>query len=394
MVMGPFQFKTNPAVLFGPGRISELVDIVDEIGCNIILVTGAMSLKSSPYYAQVLEDLEKHEINFYEVMVAGEPSPVMIDQTVSDFREESIHAVVAIGGGSVIDAGKAISAMLPQKESVFDFLEGVGKKEHNGIKAPFIAVPTTAGTGSEATKNAVLSHIGADGFKKSLRHDNFIPDAAIIDPNLTLSCPPDVTASCGLDAFTQLLESYLSPKASPMTDALAFDALALFQGSLEAAVSKGDTDIQARSALSYASYISGITLANAGLGAIHGFASSIGGYFNIPHGVICGTLLGATIRANISKLLKLGIENNLYLEKYAKVGKLLSGKHNGGVEAGTQALTDIVDDWIHKFKIPFLSDFGITENDLTKILTRTENKNNPVILDQEDLTAILESRIK
>ena len=163
----------------------------------------------------------RQNIKFQKVVVNSEPSPELVDETVQKYSAEKIDVVVSIGGGSVIDAGKAISAMLNTSGSVREYLEVVGNKEHPGTKVPFIAVPTTSGTGSEATKNAVISKLGKDGFKRSLRHDNLVPDVALIDPELTLNCPPDITAAAGMDCFTQLAEAYLSGKSNDYTDALA-----------------------------------------------------------------------------------------------------------------------------------------------------------------------------
>ena len=193
--------------------------------------------------------------------------------------DRGIDVVLSTGGGSVIDAGKAVSAMLRVEGSVAEYLEDVGTRKHPGTKVPFVAVPTTAGTGCEATRNAVLSRVGPDGFKKSLRHDNFLPDAAVVDPVLTLSCPPDITAACGLDALTQLLESFVSTKASVLTDVLALSGLEHIGNSLVPACTNSGQDIDMRANLSYAALMSGITLTSAGLGTVHGFASSIGGLF-------------------------------------------------------------------------------------------------------------------
>ena len=184
-----------------------------------------------------------------------------------------------------MDAGKSISAMLTKTESIKEYLEGIGTKKHDGKKMPFVAVPTTSGTGSEATKNAVISEIGGRGFKKSLRHDNFVPDSVVIDPRLMISCPQNVTAASGMDVFSQLIEGYLSTNSSPMTDALALSGLRYIKEGLLKSYETGD-DIDARGKVAYASYLSGVVLANAGLGTVHGFASPIGGYFDIPHGVV------------------------------------------------------------------------------------------------------------
>ncbi len=236
--------------------------------------------------------------------------------------------VIAIGGGSVMDAGKAISAMVLQNDSVMAYLEGVGEgKQHNGLKVPMIAVATTSGTGSEATKNAVLSQVGENGFKKSLRHDNFVPNVAILDPELMVTCPQSVTVASGLDALTQLLGAYVSTKATPLTDALALSGIEHFKEGFMGVCSGLSKDTQMRGHMAYASLMSGIVLANAGLGIVHGFASSVGGYFDIPHGVVCGTLLGEAVKLNIQLMNQDKDRYNEALKKYAKVGSILTGSN-------------------------------------------------------------------
>jgi alcohol dehydrogenase class IV len=291
----------------------------------------------------------------------------------------------------VLDAGKAIAAMLKTSGAVKDYLEGVGTQNPPGSTLPFIALPTTSGTGSEATKNAVLSEVGAQGFKKSLRHNNFVPDIALVDPELTLNCPPSITASSGMDAFTQLLESYVSTKANAMTDALAMSGLERIRKSLRKAYEDSE-NIAARADVAYASLLSGITLANAGLGVVHGFASSIGGFFQIPHGVVCGSLMGPANHVTLEKLRKEGNKTEV-LAKYATVGKLFS-KAAGKSEAYyADALITLIEEWTAIMKIPKLSAYGIGQEDVTKIVGATGNKNNPVALDQAELAAVLEARM-
>lgn len=394
-----FSFSANPKVIFGPGKIKLLPAIVGEIGNNVLLVIGEGSFKASSVYKWLMTEFEKNQIYSEEVNVVGEPSVDFIDEISSIYRDKSFHVVVSIGGGSVIDAGKAISAMIPQNDSVLNYIDGIGKKKHNGIKVPFIAVPTTAGTGSEATKNAVLSKVGKSGFKKSLRHDNFIPDVAIIDPELTLTCPPEVTATSGLDAFTQLLESYTSRNAFLVTDSLALPAIELFGENFLSVCMNDGSNIQKRSALSYAAYISGLTLSNAGLGTVHGLASVIGGYFSIPHGVICGTLLGEVISKNIEILFKKGDRNSPYLMKYARVGNTLSREKIdkteslADIEKNCENLISIIKEWIEKLQIPGLGYYGIRKADLERIARETDNKSNPVHLTYEDILDILLKRL-
>ena len=298
--------------------------------------------------------------------------------------------VVAIGGGSVIDAGKAVSAMLPKNETVTHYLEGFqGAGVHDGIKVPFIAVPTTAGTGSEAAKNAVLSQVGPDGFKRSIRHDNFVPDIAIVDPELMVSCPPAVTAACGMDAFVQLLESFVSPNASELTNALALSGLAQVRDCLVAAYQDGK-NVAARTGMAYAALMSGITLSHAGLGVVHGFASVLGGFFDIPHGVICGTMIGAATRTNIRYLKDQGGVNP-FLEKYARVGAMLECREYLPEQRDDHLdfLVRHMDEWQGVFNLPRLGAFSVGFQDIHRIIQHTENKNNPVKLDKDGIKEIL-----
>jgi alcohol dehydrogenase class IV len=220
----------------------------------------------------------------------GRTTTETIDAIASEFRKTPVNVVVAIGGGSVIDYGKAVAAMLAEDGTVRDYLEGVGTKKPSGAKVPFIAVPTTAGTGSEATKNAVVCD-RKEGYKKSLRHDAYMPDAALVDPELTLTLPRHITIACGLDAVSQLIESYTSTKADASLDSLALKALSGASESLLPLALIAAMIYLCVSKMSYAALVSGITLSRAGLGAVHGIAGPLGGLFPVPHGVACGKLL-------------------------------------------------------------------------------------------------------
>ncbi len=393
MEINNFYFAQMPKIYFGEGEFEIIFDRIEKYGKNIVLVLGSGSFKKSKSYVWFEDMCDMKAVNIHEVAVKGEPSPELIDASVNLNRNKNIDLVIAIGGGSVIDAGKAISAMLTKTNSVVDYLEGVGTGAvHDGDKIPFIAVPTTSGTGSEATKNAVISRIGDKGFKKSLRHDNFVPDIAILDPILTLSCPASITAACGLDAFTQLLEAYVSTNSSAMTDALALSGIKAVKDGLVQSYKSAD-DIEARKNLSYASMISGVVLANAGLGVVHGYASPIGGFFDIPHGVVCGTLLGEVTKENIKELYKLGEEGKKYLHKYAEVGRLLSDDISLCDEIACKFLIMTIEEWISEMKIKRLAEYGVKELDLIKIVDSTGLKNNPVKLSKDDLYNILKNRL-
>lgn len=391
MKVDTFNVTATPNIVFGIGKRKELPKIVKKYGSHIALVIGKSSFKSSNYGKQLITHLEDHEIRLEFVSIDKEPTPEMIDEAVVHLKQENVDAVVAIGGGAVLDAGKAIAAMVCHQGSIVDYLEGVGSKLPTAETLPFIAMPTTSGTGSEATKNAVISVIGDKGFKKSLRHDNYIPSVAIIDPELTVSCPKGLTAASGMDAFTQLLESYVSNNASVFTDSLALKGLACIKSGLKKSVENG-LDVNARAEMSYAALISGITLANAGLGTVHGFASSIGGFFDIPHGTVCGTLMGGTNRKTIERI-KSKKEGEYALEKYAQVGKLFAGHHSESHEFYIDYLLDLIDAYTEEFNLGKLSAFGVLESDFDRIIAATSNKNNPVALNKEALKMILTERL-
>jgi alcohol dehydrogenase class IV len=383
----PFHFARLPLIHFGYGKTSELPFLIKRYGKRILLIIGRFSFLNTAAGMRFLESVKGEGIGLHHLTIPGEPTPVMINEAADMYRDNPPDVVVAVGGGSVLDAGKAISAMITVQGNVKDYLEGVGYKEHPGTKVPFIAVPTTSGTGSEATKNAVISQTGKDGFKKSLRHDNFVPDVSVIDPELTITCPQEVTAASGMDCFTQLTEAYLSDNANDFTDALALEGLKAVKTSLVRSYYDG-LDADARSGMSYAALTSGICLANAGLGVVHGFASSMGGRFNIPHGVVCGTLMAVSNEVTVRRLRERKC-NPSALKKYAFLGKLFIDEKNAnddyfidGFIAKLHHLTD-------ELHLPGFREWGIKENDLRAIAGITECKNNPVKLETDDLINIL-----
>ena len=391
-----FNFTSIPHIFFGARKLNELYNIIPKFGRNVLYVIGGKSLKESGKWDEIVNMMEKKSINISIISVYGEPTPTLIDETVVMYKNKNIDLVVGIGGGSVTDAGKAISAMIPKEDSILNYLEGVGNKIHDGKKIPYIAVPTTSGTGSEATKNAVISEVGSEGFKKSLRHDNLVPNYAIIDPELVLSSPSSVSAACGMDAFTQLIEAYVSPRASPITDVLAFTGMRYVKDAIIPVCSTHALDIGVRSAMAYGSLMSGIALANAGLGIIHGLASSLGGLFEIPHGVVCGTLLAESTKMNITQLQKIGDAGKKGLLKYAMVGALLVGKEgyeNVDVSYYCSILIDTLEKWTNDLNIDRLGKYGITIKEVDKIVEKARMKNNPVQLKRENIMEIVQNRI-
>jgi alcohol dehydrogenase class IV len=388
-----FNVTGTPKIIFGRGTCNDLSGIIQSIGKRrVLLVTGRSSLEKMSQWDKLRNQFKKAGIDWERYRIPGEPSVTMVDACVMGNNFQKPEVIVAIGGGSVIDGGKAISAMWHVGESVRLYLEGVGDgRRHDGRKIPFIAVPTTAGTGSEATKNAVISEVGEHGFKKSLRHDNFVPEISLIDPDLTLNSPVHITTWSGMDAFTQLLESFLSTNASPLTDSIALSGLTRIARSLEKAVDEPENP-EAREDMAYAALCSGITLANAGLGVVHGFASSVGGRYSIPHGLICGTLMGVANEFTLNSLLKENPDQNS-VKKYSEVGKLFYGTHGRDEVFYAEFLINKIHDLIERFDLPKLGAYDFRESEIEKIARSTSCKYNPVRHDTGELAGMLLRRL-
>ena len=390
-----FSLSRLPHIEFGSGALARLPVIAHGYGTHALLVTGAGSLKNSPFWPSVTDGLSAQGISWLHLAIPGEPSPQMVDEAVRALRAEAIDVVIGIGGGSALDAAKAIAGLLKPGNSVMDHLEGVGPElPYAGPATPFIAVPTTAGTGSEATKNAVLSIQGTNGFKKSFRDEKLVAQIALIDPDLLATCPPAVIAANGMDAFTQLLESYVSSRAAPLTDSLAWGGMKAARDGLLAFYANAG-DAEARERMAYASLVSGITLAQVGLGSVHGLAAPLGAFFPIPHGVACGTLVATATRINIDAL-SAREPAHPALEKYAQVGRLLSKQTQLGRDAAHAALVDMLDVWTRELKLPTLAHYGVTPADMPRIVANSRGssmKTNPVQLEDSEIAAILAARI-
>ncbi|MDD1640548.1 MAG: iron-containing alcohol dehydrogenase [Methylococcaceae bacterium] len=393
----PFAISRLPRISYGSGRINEVPALAATYGRTALLVTGKYSFCSTPRWQSFTQLLETKGMNWLHLTVSGEPSPMLVDQAVGQFRSESVDVVIAIGGGSVLDAAKAIAGLLPHGNSVMDYLEGVGKNvPYHGPSTPFIAVPTTAGTGSEATKNSVLSVHGRNGFKKSFRDECLIPEYAVIDPDLLASCPRELVAADGMDAFTQLLESYASLKANPFTDALALSGITAVKEGFFAAWEGNEPDAShGRGAMAYAALLSGITLAQVGLGSVHGLASPLGAYFPIPHGVVCGTLVSAATEINI-KAMQEREPDNPALSKYAQVGRLLAGQPEIDDATARSSLTTLLAEWSERLQLPRLNGYGITAADFPLIVANSRGSSmqtNPIVLTDAEINAILMQRL-
>jgi len=390
-----FSVSRLPRIEFGSGALARLPAIARRYGRRALLVTGGGSLKASPVWARITDGLRKEGVSWLHLTIPGEPSPAMVDEAVRALRAENLDVVIGVGGGSALDAAKAIAGLLRPGNSVMDHLEAVGPElPYAGPATPFIAVPTTAGTGSEATRNAVLSVQGVDGFKKSFRDEKLVAEVALVDPDLLATCPPAVIAANGMDAFTQLLESYVSSRASPLTDSLAWGGMtAVRDGLLPLFADAGDATARAR--MAYAALVSGITLAQVGLGSVHGLASPLGAFFPIPHGVACGTLLAEATRVNIEALAARAPTHGA-LEKYAKLGRLLNPQAPPGHDAAHVALLSTLQDWTRVLELPRLGHFGVTAADIPRIVANSRGssmKTNPVLLEDAEIARIVAARL-
>ncbi len=390
-MIAPFQFSSLPKIIFGAGKRFELPGEIKRYGSTVLLITRSVANDDFSHGDEIIEVLKDTGITYHHETIGHEPSPKMVDEIAEKYKGRGIEVVVAAGGGSVMDAGKAVSAMLLVEYGSKHYLEGVGDMEHPGTKVPFIAIPTTSGTGSEVTKNAVLSEVGESGFKKSLRHDNFIPEAAIIDPEMMLSCPPQLTAASGMDAFTQLLESYLSKQSNPLTDAIALQGLKLIKKHLIRSYLEGDQNLDARSGMALAATFSGITLSHAGLGLVHGFASPFGAYCDIPHGVVCGTLMATVNAETIDKIID--DKEHVAYGKYLIVSKIFADfKYKEDTEF-LLAFKDKLDHISNVLEIPPLDCSNIDDDVIDKIVAATSHKHHPVSFNENELKSMVKRRI-
>ena len=391
-----FSVTSLPRIVFGEGTLTQMPGLAAPFGKRALLVTGGHSFRDSPHWATLTSGLRAQGISWEVLSVEGEPSPRLVDDAVTAWRDAKIDVIIGIGGGSVLDVAKAVAGLLPHGNSVMDYLEGVGPElPYKGPSTPYIAVPTTAGTGSEATKNAVLSVQGTQGFKKSFRHDLLVPRYAVVDPLLLASCPPELIAANGMDALTQLLESCVSSRANPFTDALALSGLVAVRDGLFDWYEGTAHAASGRSRMAYAALVSGITLAQAGLGSVHGLAAPLGAFFPVPHGVACGTLVAAATEMNIRALGERE-PGSPALEKYAQAGRMLTGQTHLPRDEAWKLLVQTLKDWTQKMDLPRLGVFGVQETDIMRIVANCRGssmKTNPVGLTDAEVREVLKQRL-
>ena len=396
MNFAPFSVSPLPKIEFGSGVLSKLPALAQHYGKRMLLVTGATSFTESRHWKNLSQAFAQAGLQVELLRVAGEPSPQLVDDAVQQYRKAEFDLVVGIGGGSVLDAAKAIAGLLKPGNSVIDHLEGLGRElPYLGPATPFIAVPTTAGTGSEATKNAVLSVSGNSGYKKSFRDEKLIARYALVDPDLLESCNPALIAANGMDALTQLLESYVSSRANPFTDALALNGLTAVRDSLLPWFEGSGDQAAARAQMAYAALLSGITLAQVGLGSVHGLASPLGAFFPIPHGVVCGTLVAEATRMNIDAL-EARDPDHPALAKYAQAGRVFRKRTHIEAVGARVFLVHTLSEWSKQLDLPKLSHYGVSQADFAQIVAHSRGssmRTNPIALSDGELISILEKRL-
>lgn len=382
-----FEFATADRIVFGAGAAADLAPIVSSLGRVAFVLTGGTPQR----WESILKPLEDKGLRPVIFRITGEPTTETVSVAVAAARDAHADVVVGIGGGSPIDAGKAVAAMLTNEGQLLDYLEVVGQgKPLAHPSAPYIAVPTTAGTGAEVTRNTVLM-VPEQRVKVSMRSPFMLPKVALVDPLLTHSVPPEMTAGTGLDALTQLVEAFVSNKANPLTDGVCREGLTRAARSLRRAFENG-SDAAAREDMSLASLFSGLALANARLGAVHGFAGPLGGMIDTPHGILCGKLLPYVTETNV-RALKDRAPDSAALARFDEIARIVIGN------ASAQAPDAVA--WIHELcdalALPGLQRYGLTESHFGAAIAKAQRassmKGNPIELTETELLTILKSAL-
>ena len=378
-----FEFATATRIIFGVGALQGIGPLAAEFGTRALVVGGRSLERLTP----LLDLLQQQGIAITLFSVPAEPTVDLVLEGVQTAQAAACDLVIGMGGGSVLDAGKAIAALLTNPGDPFDYLEVVGRGQAlTVLPLPYLAIPTTAGTGAEVTRNAVLA-APDQGVKVSLRSPLMLPRLALVDPALTYAMPPAITASTGLDALTQCLEPFVSHQANPLTDALCREGMGRAAGALRRVLCDGQ-DEDARSDMALASLCGGLALANAKLGAVHGFAAPLGGMFPAPHGVICARLLPLVMAANVQALQTRAAADRA-LTRYAEVAQILTGQPDAEAADGVA--------WVQalcaELAIPPLADFGVSEDEIPTVVAKAQKassmQGNPIVLTIEELTQIL-----
>lgn len=382
-----FEFATATRIIFGAGRVREVGDIATKMGTRALVVTGQSTERAIP----LLDTLAKRRIKCAIFSISGEPTTETARLGTQQANEEHCDLVIGFGGGSPLDTGKAVAALLTNAGEPLDYLEVIGKgRPITKAPVPYIAIPTTAGTGTEVTRNAVLKST-AHKVKVSLRSPLLLPRVAVIDPELTSMLPPAVTASTGLDAFTQVLEPYVSHKANPLTDAICREGMRRAARSLRIAFEDGN-NMTAREDMAIVSLFGGLALANSGLGATHGFAGPLGGMFPAPHGAVCARLLPYVMAMNVQAL-QARMPESSALRRYDEIARILTGNAQASAADGVRWVQELC----RMLQVPPLSEYGMSADDIPLLVEKSTKsssmKGNPIGLTLDEMREILEQAV-
>jgi alcohol dehydrogenase class IV len=392
--MAAFEFFSVPRIVFGLGQFARIGELTAELGAKgqkVLAILSQSAMAGGSRLVELRERLQAAGVRVVETYQRGEPTVADVDAAVALGRRENCRGVIGLGGGSALDAAKAVAGLLTNEGSTLDYLEVIGGgKKITRPAAPWLAVPTTAGTGAEVTRNAVIT--GPEPrFKASIRSEHLLPRVALVDPQLTAQNPPAVTAGAGMDALCQLIESYTAKGASPLTDVLALEGIGLVAAHLRRAYNNG-SDLEAREGMSLAALLSGIALANAGLGAVHGIAPAVGANFPIPHGVACAALLPHVMAANVAGLRAESADHPV-LRRYARIGRALVGQMNSSDDQAIEGAIAFVHRLVGDLNVPRLGQFGLTAKDIPAMVALASRSNsmrsNPVKLDEPVLAEVL-----
>jgi alcohol dehydrogenase class IV len=382
-----FEFATAGRIIFGQGTHEESGSLAGELGKRALVVHGSNGTRTKP----LLASLGAADIECSCFEVRGEPTVEQIEEGVNHARQAESELVIGFGGGSVIDSAKAIAGLVTNPGAIMDYLEVIGKGKQLAVQGlACIAIPTTSGTGAEVTRNSVLAS-QEHQVKVSLRSPFLLPRLAIVDPKLTIDLPPSVTASTGLDALTQLIEPYVSIRANPVTDGSCIEGMHRVARSLRQAYEQGH-DLKAREDMALASLLGGLSLANAGLGAVHGFAAPIGGMFHAPHGAVCAALLPWVTEVNLRAMRERATDSGS-LSRYDSIAKILTGSEKATASDGIRWIIELG----KTLQIVGLRTYGVTESDIPTLVEKASKassmKANPIILTREELTEALRSAL-
>jgi alcohol dehydrogenase class IV len=382
-----FEFATAGRIIFGSGTSEAFGTLLTEFGKRALVVRGSDPARTR----SLLAGIEAAKIDYFCFEVRGEPTVEQVAEGVSQARRAESNLVIGIGGGSVIDSAKAIAGLATNSGAILDYLEVIGKGKQLSVPGlPCVAIPTTSGTGAEVTRNSVLAS-PEHKVKVSLRSPYLLPGLAVVDPKLTLDLPPSVTASTGLDALTQVIEPYVSIRANPATDGFCLEGMRRVARSLQRAFEQGQ-DLHAREDMALASLFGGLSLANAGLGGVHGFAAPIGGMYHAPHGAVCAALLPSVMEVN-RKALRARLAEGEALRRYDSVAAILTGSEKAIAADGIRWISELC-----KFlQIPGLRTYGITESDIPELVEKAAKassmKANPILLTLDELTEALQAAL-